>query len=133
MGVIAVAGAAGVFGNGWLSAARASNDDLTVEYPRFSRAHAPLRLTVEWPATQPETVLWIARSYIDRFDVIEINPPPASVAAGAERIYYAFRARDTRTRVAATFTLEPREAGLLRGSLGVELGPEVEARHWVFP
>lgn len=38
----------GVFGDGWLSAARtAAGESLAAGYPRFCRAHAPLDLTVE--------------------------------------------------------------------------------------
>ena len=133
MAAVAIGGAAGAFGNGWLSSARMANESLAVAYPRFARAHAPLTLAVAWPAAQPETVLWIARSYVDRFDIEEIHPPPVSVSAGTQRIYYAFQARDAGTLVEATFTLKPRSAGAIRGSLGVERGSEVEARHWVFP
>lgn len=133
MAAVAIAAAAGLFGNGWLSFARATAESLTVEYPRFSRARAPLELEVEWSAARLETVLWLARSYVDRFDIDEIRPTPETVTVGADRIYYAFRAREAGTRVAVTFKLRPRSAGALRGSLGVEGGPEVEARQWVFP
>lgn len=133
MAAVVVAAAAGLFGNGWLSSVRATAETLSVEYPRFSRARAPLELKVEWSAPQPETVLWIARSYVDRFDVDRIQPTPVATTAGAERIYYAFRAHEAGTRVAATFTLRPRSAGALEGRLGVERGPEIEARQWVFP
>jgi hypothetical protein len=133
MGAVVLGAAAGLFGNGWLSSARATAESMAVEYPRFARAHAPHELTVEWPAPQGQTVLWISRSYLDRFNVDEIRPAPVATTVGTDRIYYAFRAHDAGTRVVATFTLEPRSAGAFRGSLGVERGPEIEARQWVFP
>jgi hypothetical protein len=133
MAAVGLGAAAGLFGEGWLSRDRVASQGLAVEYPRFWRAHAPFQLTVEWPASQPETVLWLSRAYIAGFDLAEIEPPPASVAVGMDRIYYAFRARDAETLMTATFTLEPRGAGPLRGALGVDGGPEVEARQWVFP
>lgn len=78
-------------------------------------------------------MLWIARSYVDGFDIEAIRPTPVVVTVGADRFYYAFRACDAGTRVAATFTLRPRNAGALRGRLGIVNGPELEARRWVFP
>lgn len=133
MAAFVAAAVAGVFGGGWLSSVRTTREGLTVEYPRFARAQSPLKLTVEWQASQPETVLWIARSYVDRFDVEEVRPTPAAVAIGADRMYYTFRTRDAGTRAAASFSLKARRAGVLRGSLGVERGPELETRQWVFP
>lgn len=133
MAALVAAAAAGVFGGGWLSSAHATRDGFTVEYPRFARAHSPLELTVEWQAQQPETVVWLARAYVDRFDVEEIRPTPAAVTVGPDRIHYTFRARDAGTHVAASFMLEARSAGALRGKLGVESGPELETRQWIFP
>ena len=133
MAAVVIGAAAGVFGGGWLSSVRTTAESLTVEYPRFARAHAPFEVKVEWWAAEPETVLWIATSYIDRFDVDEIRPTPVATTAGTGRIYYTFRARATGTRVNATFRLEPRSAGALHGGLGVDRGPEIAARQWVFP
>ena len=133
MAALVVAAVAGLFGGGWLSSARTANDGLAVEYARFARARSPLVLAVEWGAPKPETVLWIARAYVDRFDVEEVRPTPAAVTVGADRIYYTFRARDAGTRVAAIFRLRARGAGALRGNFGVEGGPELEARQWIFP
>jgi hypothetical protein len=134
MAAIVVAAGAGLFGDGWLSGRRASaGDGLTVQYPRFSRAHAPLALTVEWLPQQQDAELWISRSYLDAFEVEEILPPPADVIVGTSRIYYTFRAREPAARIGVRFRLKPDHGGGINGRIGSaeELG--VEVRQFVFP
>ena len=87
MATVALAAALGLFGDGWLSGANASVDGaLTVEYPRFSRAEAPLEMTVDWLPRGDKAALWIARSYLDAFAVEEIRPGPAAVSIGPDSI-----------------------------------------------
>lgn len=133
MSAIVAGAAAGVFGDGTLSDARTANGGLAVDYPRFGRAQAPLELAVEWSATAPHAVLWIARDYLDRFAIDEVRPPAADVTVGADRVFYTFRTRGAETRVAVRFTLRPKRAGAVRGRLGLGAGPEVETRQWLFP
>lgn len=133
MAAVAIGAVAGLFGNGLLSSVRAAADGLTVEYPRFARAHAPLELTATWSTSEPEAVLWIEASYVEEFDVEAIRPTPTATSVGRDRVYYSFRAREGGARVAATFELRPRSAGSVRGRLGVERGPEIDARQWVLP
>lgn len=133
MAAVVIGAAVGVFGNGPLSSVHAAADGLTVEYRRFARAHAPLELTATWPAAETEAVLWIETSYVERFEVDAIQPMPVATTVGTDRIYYSFRAREAGTRIAATFELRPRGAGSVRVRLGVERGPEIDARQWVLP
>ena len=120
MAATTIAAGAGLFGNGPLSGrASAVGEALTVHYPRFARAHAPLELTVEWLPRQQDAEIWIARSYLDGFAVEEILPPPAAVTVGSSRIYYTFRAREPAVPIGGKLHLhwrlsEPTQRGYVR-------------------
>jgi len=134
MAAISIAAGAGLFGNGPLSGRQATaRDELIVHYPRFLRAHAPLELSVEWLPRQQDADLWIARSYLDTFEIEEILPPPAAVTIGASRIYYTFRAREPAARIGARFRLRPKHGGRISGRIGSADELEVEVRQFVFP
>jgi len=132
MALIAIGGALGFFGGGWLSRAEArAGDDLVVEYARYARVGAPVEVIVEWvPRQRP--ALWLARSYLEEFAVEEIRPTPATVTAAADRIYYEFRALEPPRRVQVTFMLEPKRGGAVRGRIGAD-ELDVEIRQFVFP
>jgi hypothetical protein len=131
---IVIAGAAGgVFGRGWFSETQAAaGDELTVRYSRLSRAHMPEELAVDWLPRDGEAALWIARSYLDEFEIREIRPPPSAVVGGSERIYYTFHALDATARMNVRFTLQALRGGTLRGRLGTN-DVEVVIRQLMFP
>jgi hypothetical protein len=132
MAVVAAAGAAGLFGDGWLSRAEArAGDELAVTYPRYARAHGSLRVTIDW-LSRGDATLWIARSYLDGFEIHEIRPVPTTVTAAPERIYYTFRALERDGRIRVDFTLKPSHGGAFRGRLGAA-DTDVEVRQFVFP
>jgi hypothetical protein len=134
MAAIVLGAASGFFGNGRLSGrAATAGEALTVHYPRFARAHAPLALTVEWLAQQHDAELWISRSYLDGFEVEEILPPPAAVTVGPSRVYYTFRAQEPAARIAVRFRLKPEHGGRIDGRIGFHEQLEVELRQFVFP
>jgi hypothetical protein len=134
MAATTVAAVAGVFGDGPLSGRESAvGGALTVRYPRFSRAHAPLELAIEWLPRQQDAEIWIARSYLDDFAVEEILPPPAAVTVGASRVYYTFRAREPAAPIGARFRLKPKHGGWIDGRIGSPEELEVEVRQFVFP
>jgi hypothetical protein len=133
MAVVVVGAAGGVFGRGWLSETQTTaGEALTVRYSRLSRAHMPEELAVDWLPLNGDPVLWIARSYLDEFDIREIRPPPSAVVSSTDRIYYTFRALDTSARMNVRFTLQASRGGTLRGRLGTS-GVEVTIRQFMFP
>jgi hypothetical protein len=133
MAAILAAAAVGLFGHGWVSDSEASAGELTVKYSRFCRAHSPLELTVGWLPRAEESTLWIARSYLDEFEIAEIRPAPSSQTLAGERMYYAFRSSNPGTRVEVTFRLKAEHGGLYRGRLGSDDALAVEIRQLVFP
>ncbi len=133
MAAVATGAAAGLFGNGPLSARQASERDLTVHYPRFSRAQAPLVLAVEWLPQQQDAELWIERAYLERFQIDEILPSPTAVSVDEDRVYYTFRAREPAARVGARFRLKPEHGGMISGRIGSDRELAIEVRQFVFP
>jgi hypothetical protein len=134
MAVIIVGAIAGVFGHGSFSVIEVrAGDALTVRLPRFARAGAPLELDIEWSSQQDETAMWIARDYLDQFEVDEVRPPPVATTFDRERIYYTFRTRRPRDRVEVALRLRPLHGGRLVGSLGVDTEARVEVRQLIFP
>jgi hypothetical protein len=133
MAVVIAAAALGAFGRGWLSETHAAaGEALTVRYSRVTRAHMPQQLAVDWLPRDGEAVLWIARSYLDEFEILEIHPPPSAVVGSSDRVYYTFRMLDATARVSARFTLQASRGGTLRGRLGTD-DVEVAIRQLMFP
>jgi hypothetical protein len=129
----AVAAALGVFGNGWFAATEARAGQGSAEYARFARAHAPLELVLEWVPQRAEAELWIARAYLDRFEIEEVVPVPVATETDSTRIYYTFRARQPQARIAVHFRLRPEHAGRFDGAIGFDDGTELAVRQIVFP
>lgn len=133
MAGVIIGAAAGLFGGGGLSETEAAaGETLTVRYSRLSRAHMPDELAVDWLPRDGEAVLWIARTYLDDFEIREIRPPPSAVVGGPDRIYYSFRALDATARMNVRFTLQASRGGTLRGRLGAN-DVEVAIRQLMFP
>lgn len=133
MAAVITGAAGGVFGRGWLSETQATaGQELTVRYERLSRAHLPQELTVDWRPRDGEAVVWLARSYIDEFEIREIRPPPSAVVGSPDRVYYTFRTFDVTARMNVRFTLVPAQGGTLRGRLGTN-DVELTFRQLLFP
>ena len=128
-----IAAALGVFGDGWLSSVEARAGALTVRYPRFARAHAPLDIVLEWTPERVETDLRIARSYLDGFEIVAALPAFTGTAVDSRRVYYTFRVRAPQSRLSVRLTLKPERAGRFSGAFGFDDGPEVVIRQFVFP
>jgi hypothetical protein len=134
MAVIIVGAIAGIFGHGSSSVVEVTaGDGLTARFPRLARADAPLELDVEWTAARGETAMWIARDYLDQFDVDEVRPPPVATTFDRTRIYYTFLTRRPGDRVQVVFRLRPQHGGRLVGLLGSDTEATVEVRQLVFP
>ncbi len=138
MGLLALAGLAGVFGGGPWSVAHVSSEDssLRVEYGRFVRHSAPARLEIRLrgDAVQEQQVrLWISRDYLSGMHVENIVPEPTSVEAAEERVYYTFELSQQGEPAAITFDIQPDEIGREVGQVGIEDGASVEFTAIVYP
>jgi len=138
LAMFVVAALLGLFGPGPLSRAIAGQerDPLWAEYYRFWRFQAPmtLRIHVVPEATGGrELRIWLSRPYLQGMSVQHITPEPVRVEAGADRFTYVFALGEPAGATAVTFTLEPEARGTVRGRVGVEAGPTIGFRHFVYP
>ncbi|MBA3659011.1 MAG: hypothetical protein H0W67_05380 [Gemmatimonadales bacterium] len=134
---LVIAGALGVFGRGPLShaTARSPRGDVSLEYERFARLGAPLKLKVTLASgSLPSPVrLSISRQYLDRMMIERILPRPVRVRARGEMLDYAFELAGGRaSRAEVVFEMQPSQAGVNHGTLGVG-GQVLTFRQLVYP
>jgi hypothetical protein len=84
----------GLFGNGPLSRATAVSGDgsLRVEYDRFGRFGAPMRMTVHvGPDAAGTAAFTVDRDYLQAQRVEQVVPPPTTTESAGDRVRYVFR------------------------------------------
>lgn len=121
MALLVLGALGGVFGAGPLSRATEESAELSVEYPRFARLQAPVRLTLRFPAQAArngEVRLWLERRYVEKAKLERVVPQPREVEASPERLTYVFAVAGGEGLAAATFHLEFDTFGLVEGRAG---------------
>lgn len=93
LGLVWLAGLAGLFGSGPLSGATATGPDLRLEYERFVRYTAPQELTLHLgpgATARPKVRLWVDSKYLESQQIESVVPEPESVEAGPDRMVFVF-------------------------------------------
>jgi hypothetical protein len=88
---------AGVFSNGFLSAARAEREGapLSVDYERFQRRNAPTYFTIQVPKqTEDEIWLRLGQAFQNAYDIEAVQPPPVRSNIGSSGLSLFFDAYD---------------------------------------
>jgi hypothetical protein len=142
MGWVALAGfviaaAAGVFGDGPLSRASASDDSgqLVIRYERFLRASASSELhlqVVASTANNGELTIWADPSYLRHIEVLSVVPEPKRVEQLGPHIAYVFAITAAAESAEIAFRYKPTRAGRLHGSFGVSKEAPVALRQFAF-
>lgn len=138
MAALIVAALSGLFGDGPLSRAESPESmdaagTLRVEYERFARLNAPLRLQVRVLAPRAgELRVWVSRAYLDDTQIESITPPPERVAVSADKLIYFFRVTDA-APLNLDFHLTAEQVGQLRGQVGMDSGTPVSFQSFIFP
>lgn len=134
LGVLIVAGLAGLLGPGPLSNVHAGGGKgLQVEYERFVRhgAQTELRVNIMQPLSRHVRVA-ISREYLDTLNLQQVVPTPARVQASGQYIVYTFE-RAGRGPMQATFTMEPEELGTHVARIAVDDGSRATVRQFTYP
>ena len=126
-----VAAALGVFGSGPLARATASQADLQVDYPMFTRLEAPDEIEVEARTSGPELRIAIDSDFLTHNELERVSPEPDSVELEADRIVHVFRAGAGTHRV--VFEVRARRMGAQRATITAGDGPEVHLQQFVYP
>ena len=136
LGLIVLAGLAGLFGSGPLSHVSTTNGrGLAVEYERFVRhgAHTDLKVRVE-----PETIvsdqvrISLSRQYLLSHDLLSVVPEPTSDQRVGNDIEYVFAAASGQA-LEVRWTIEPDELGAHAASVRFNSGPPAAFVQFTYP
>jgi hypothetical protein len=119
MALVILAGLAGLLGSGPLGRGTHTEGALVLQYQRFARMEAPMRLELSFGADavrDGKARVWIERRYLERVKLERVVPQPETVEAGAERLTYVFAAQPQGG--SATFHLQSETFGRLQGRVG---------------
>jgi hypothetical protein len=136
LGLVWLAGLAGLFGSGLVSKATASGPDLRLEYERFVRYTAPQELTLHLgPAAtaRPKVRLWVDRQYLESQQIESVVPEPESVEAGPDRMVFIFSMAQPGAPTSITVRLQTQRIGSAEGRVGVEGGGSLDFHQVVYP
>lgn len=128
----------GLFGQGPLSDALAGNDGdpVSVHYDRFPRhgSQASLKIVLgPGAARDGEARVWLSRQYLDAHRLDQVIPEPERVEAAPDRYTYVFKVADAAKETSAVFQLEPDGYGRTTARVGLEGGPAVDVRQFIYP
>ena len=129
-----VAAAAGLFGSGPLSRVRATTPDgsLSVEYERFVRRGAGLRLVVHHDAPASGAVeLRLDRAYVDGLRIERVTPEPETIDVGATDVVFTF-STSSATALAIIIDAEPLHAGRLSAQVRTSAGQPLQLSQLVY-
>jgi hypothetical protein len=139
MALVLLAALAGLLGPGPLSKAVAGNPGgpISVHYDRFPRHSAMGKIKVilgPGAAKKSEARVWVSRTLLDAHRIHEVVPEPERVEAGGDDRYtYVFHVDDAAPETTLIFQLEPESFGRCDGRIGLDGGPEVALRQFVYP
>lgn len=138
MGATVAAALLGLFGTGPLSHTVTGEPDSPVrlEYGRFERFASPAQIQVHLgPAATagPEARIWVSRQYLQGLQLESVIPEPKEIETGAERLVMVFPLAESGRGTSIELELQPHKIGLVHGQVGVEGGPAVPLRQFVYP
>jgi len=137
MAALCAAALLGVFGHGPLSAVEASSGPaLRVEYARFGRWDAPMRMTIRCQSSQPELSLLFDRNYWSDLEIDQITPPPQSSSLSSDSRSVLVRFETGTAPIVVDIDARPRRSGRLTCDLRIDGAPDgaaVRIEQFVYP
>jgi hypothetical protein len=140
MALVLLAALAGLLGSGPLSPTSVTSADgaVRVDYERFVRRDTRTTVRVHLRPASAESstlALWLARPYLEGMKVDSVLPPPRRVQGAGDRITWGFEVspREPREQLTVTIHLVPEGSGTRWAGIGLEAGPGVRFRQWVYP
>ncbi|WP_414588716.1 hypothetical protein [Scytonema sp. PCC 10023] len=135
---VALAALVGLFGSGMLSNATVGSKKapLWLEYERFGRFQAPLRLRVHLGQSaggNGKVRVLLKRDYLENFQIQQVTPQPQSVEAGAKQLTYVFQVTEPNQPTAVTFYLQAEQVGLLSAQVGLPGKQPLHFSQFIYP
>ncbi len=134
--VLVAAGLGILGGQGPLSQAVLHTDDasLEVEYERFGHFSRPTRLYVRVEhKDSSELNLWLARGYVQQFQIQRIVPEPYKTQLAGDYLIYSFQIVSQKDVAEIVFYLQPDTSGLIQGQISVEGGTALKVAQFIYP
>jgi hypothetical protein len=127
----------GLAGDGMLARATAVDGGgaVRLEYDRIARRHAEGRLIVRiapGAARQGTIALTLSEGYLERVELVDIMPPPATTRLDGRRLVFEFPARGG-AEATIMIRAEPAYAGVAVGRIGLLGHAPVSFRQYVLP
>jgi hypothetical protein len=137
MALFILAAFVGLLGPGPLSHKRivAPDSSFSVDYRRFEHRESATELRVSIPpkAGEEKVALQVARSFADRIELDHVVPEPESVELGDEFMTFRFRRSSLGVGGEVAFDYEYESMGGIDARIGLEGGPMVAFRQFVYP
>jgi len=136
--LVVVAALLGLFGKGPLSRAVAGRAGVPfqVEYERFGRYKAPMRMTIHigpGVAEQGQIRLWLAREYLEAIQIQQIVPEPADVVSDGTGATYVFQVADSSAPNTVSVDFVAEQFGLETVRIQVDEWPPLRFRQLIYP
>jgi hypothetical protein len=134
LGLVVLAGLAGLFGNGPLSNRSLSNESATLKFERFVRRDADTRWELELHrlASSGTVDVTIDAPLGASFETVSIQPTPTSTSLSKGRWVYHFELRgEGENRV--VFIVQPEHMGQHNGTITVSNAPAFSISQFAYP
>ncbi len=131
-----VAAAAGLFGRGPASLARAGEQGgpFEMSYGRFTRYEAPVNLDLKLrPEPGQDPQLWLSSEYLKGLRIERVTPEPARTQLQADGVLYTFEAGDAQQPVEITVHAMADRIGLRSGRAGTAPDHAFDFWQFVYP
>lgn len=138
MALLLAAAMAGAFGHGPVASATASDPTGTfaVEHDRVIRHKTEYQTVFRFgPALTKggQVQLWLSRAYLEKHDIMNMEPEPEGSVVQSDRLVYTFRVEEPGAPAEVRFITKSDGYGPAPGQAGVPGGPEVALDEFVMP
>jgi hypothetical protein len=134
--LIVLGALAGVFGPGPVSNTTIGDERLRVNYERFGRLQdsMTLMIVVGPGVAQNGTIrVWVDRQYLHKIEIRHVAPDIQRVESDGDRLIYVFQVARPDQPTSITFHVDPQKIGLHTGQIGIDGGPSLEFRQFIYP
>jgi hypothetical protein len=126
-----LAGALGVFGDGFLSDKSVSLPFGTVAFQKFHRHEAIMNLSVAvFESNNNSVTVSFPSSYLKSLEIKTITPDVTSVTLKGDQVDYTFAGEASNTTI--NFSIIPHKVGSVEGQIKVNDAP-VHLKHFIYP
>jgi hypothetical protein len=125
---VMIAGALGLFGNGWISNQTSSSGNVKAEFERFFRYETEMKVLVE--SSDHISSISFPQKYLKDFRIIHFVPEPFNNNTTGNEVRYNFL--KGQNKIVSVY-LVPKSYGSIDGSLKVNETIVLNLDHFIFP